>query len=311
MNTPSVSRKAIHREIRDYLMITIAMLSYCIGWSVFLLPNNITTGGVPGIASILEWSVLKIPAQVTYFTINIILLAVALKVLGWRFCVKTVFGVTVLTLSLSLTRDFAASLSLLRDQPFMACIIGSVFCGCGVGLGLASNGSAGGTDIVAAVINKYRDISLGHVIMICDIVIITSSYIVLKDWERVIFGYVVLYVTAFCIDQVIHSMHRSIQFFIISEKYDEISRRINNETRRGCTRLEAQGAYTGNASKVLFVLARQREYKRIMQIIHDCDPAAFVSLSSVTGVYGEGFDRMKVKHRTVKPSTDSNLADKV
>ncbi len=298
MKAEKMNGSMLYREMRDYVMITIAMLSYCIGWSVFLLPNNITTGGVPGIASILEWSPLKIPAQVTYFTINIVLLGIAFRVLGWRFCVKTVYGVAVLTLSLSLMRDFASSLSLLREQPFMASIIGAVFCGCGVGLGLASNGSAGGTDVVAAVINKYRDISLGHVIMLCDIVIITSSYVVLKDWERVIFGYVVLYVTAFCIDQVINSMRRSVQFFIISDKYLEISRRINAESHRGCTVLEGHGAFSGNDTKVLFVLAKQRESKMILQIVHESDPEAFVSQAPVTGVYGNGFDRMRGKRKS-------------
>ncbi|MBQ3623849.1 MAG: YitT family protein [Prevotella sp.] len=295
-------RHIFFRELRDYVMIAIGMISYCIGWSVFLLPNSITTGGVPGIASILEWSPLHIPAQVSYFSINICLLILALKILGWKFCVKTVYGVLVLTLSLSLMRDFATSLHLLEDQPFMASIIGAVFCGCGVGIGLSFNGSAGGTDIVASIVNKYRDISLGHVMMICDIIIITSSYLVLRDWERVIFGYVVLYVTAFCLDQVVNSMRRSVQFFIISEKYDEISRRINQEHHRGCTILEGYGSYSGNKTNVLFVLVKQRESRKVFEIINTVDPAAFVSQSPVIGVYGNGFDRMKVKRKkTTEP----------
>ena len=199
-------------------------------------------------------------------------------------------------------RDFATSLHLLEDQPFMASIIGAVFCGCGVGIGLSFNGSAGGTDIVASIVNKYRDISLGHVMMICDIIIITSSYLVLRDWERVIFGYVVLYVTAFCLDQVVNSMRRSVQFFIISEKYDEISRRINQEHHRGCTILEGYGSYSGNKTNVLFVLVKQRESRKVFEIINTVDPAAFVSQSPVIGVYGNGFDRMKVKRKkTTEP----------
>ena len=292
-----MNKKTVLRELRDYVMITVAMLSYCIGWSVFLLPNNITAGGVPGIASILEWSPLHIPAQITYFTVNIILFILALRILGWKFLVKTIYGVTVLTVSLSLFRDYAMSLHLLHDQPFMASIIGAVFCGCGVGLGLASNGSAGGTDIVAAIINKYKDISLGHVIMLCDIVIITSSYLVLRDWERVIFGYVVLYVTAFCIDQVVNSLRRSVQFFIISDKYKEIGQRINEERGRGCTVMKSEGFYSGNEIKVLFVLAKQRESSKIFSLINEIDPDAFVSQSSAIGVYGKGFDRMKGKKR--------------
>ena len=287
--------------MKDYAMITIAMLSYCIGWSIFLLPNNITTGGVPGIASILEWSPLHIPAQTSYFVINAGLLLMAFKILGWKFCVKTVYAVVVLTVSLAVTRDYTTQMHLLHDQPFMASVLGAVFCGCGVGLGLSSNGSTGGTDIIAAIINKYRDISLGRVIMICDVIIITSSYVVLKDWERVIYGYVVLYITAFCIDQVVNSKRRSVQFFIISDKHEEIGRRINMDPHRGCTVIDAHGFYSGKDVKMLFVLAKRRESAKILQLIDEIDPTAFVSQSAVIGVYGEGFDRFKVKHRAPKP----------
>ena len=294
----ALSRKTAMRELRDYVMITIAMLSYCIGWSVFLLPNNITTGGVPGISSILEWSPLHIPAQLSYFVINAGLLIIALRILGWKFCVKTVYAVIVLTTSLSLTREYTATLHLLHDQPFMAAVLGAAFCGTGVGLGLSSNGSTGGTDIVAAIINKYRDISLGRIILICDVIIISSSYFVLKDWERVIYGYVVLYISAFCVDQVVNSLRRSVQFFIISDKYKEIGDRINNDPHRGCTVIDAHGFYSGREVKMLFVLAKQNESAKIFELINSIDPEAFVSQSAVIGVYGEGFDRLKVKKKS-------------
>ena len=277
-------RAGFGKELRDYIIIAIAMMSYAIGWGVFLLPNNITTGGVAGVSSILYWAT-KIPVQVSYFVINGALLLVALKVLGLKFCLKTIFAVTVLTVSIGLVTDHYNA-HLLEDQPFMAAIIGSVFCGCGVGLGLANNGSTGGTDIIAAIVNKYRDVSLGRVIMICDVVIISSSYFVLRDWEKVIYGYVVLYVTAFCIDQVVESARRSVQFFIISDKYREIGERINREPHRGCTVIDAQGFYSGKDVKMLFVLAKRRQSDVIFRIINEIDPNAFVSQSAVIGVYG-------------------------
>ncbi len=302
------TKAALLTELRDYVMITIAMLSYCIGWTVFLLPNNITTGGVPGIASVIFWGS-GIPVQVSYFTINAVLLLIALKILGWRFCVKTVYAVTVLTLATTFVGAHYHG-SLLSDQPFMASIIGAVFCGCGVGLGLANNGSTGGTDIIAAIVNKYRDISLGRVILICDVIIITSSYIVLKDWERVIYGYVVLYVTAFCIDQVVNSQRSSVQFFIISNKYKEIGERINHEPHRGCTVIDAHGFYSGHDVKMLFVLAKRRQSAVIFRIINDVDPTAFVSQSAVIGVYGEGFDQFKVRTKKVKNDNPKYETDK-
>ena len=139
-----MKKKSIVKELRDYLMITIAMVSYCIGWNVFLLPNNITTGGVPGISSVVYWGT-GIPVQVTYFVINAFLLIAALKILGWKFCVKTIYAVVVLTSLTALARHNLADTHLLSDQPFMASIIGAIFCGSGVGLGLANNGSTGGT----------------------------------------------------------------------------------------------------------------------------------------------------------------------
>lgn len=287
------SKQSLLRELRDYLMITISMLSYCIGWFIFLLPNNISTGGIAGVSSILFWGT-GIPAQFSYFFINLALLAVALWLLGWRFCVKTIFAVVMLTLSSSIVGTIYHE-HWLADQPFMAAIIGSVFCGCGVGLCLANNGSTGGTDIIAAIINKYRDISLGQVIMMCDIIIISCSYFVLNDFERVIYGYVVLYVTAFCIDWVVQAMRSSVQFFIISEKWEEIGRRINREPHRGCTIINAQGFYSGRDVKMLFVLANRRQSDVIFRLINEVDPRAFVSQSAVIGVYGEGFDHLKLK----------------
>lgn len=281
-------------EIRDYVMITIAMVCYCIGWTVFLLPNNITTGGVPGISSVLYWGT-GIPVQTTYFIINAFLLALALKILGWRFCVKTIYAVIVLTALTTFARSNAGGLHLLKDQPFMASLIGAIFCGSGVGLGLAFNGSTGGTDIVAAIVHKYRDISLGRVIMLCDIFIISSSYLVFHNFEQVIYGYVVLLVTAYCVDQVVNVMHRSVQFFIISDKYKEIASRIAVFPHRGATVIEAHGFYTGHEVKMLFIMAKRRESNVIFRIINDIDPKAFVTETNVIGVYGEGFDKFKVK----------------
>lgn len=292
-------------EVRDYLVIAIGMLSYCIGWGIFLLPNNITTGGIAGVSSILFWGT-GIPVQLSYFVINGVLLLAAFRILGIRFCLKTIYAVSVLTAGVAvITANYHGSL--LSEQPFMAAIIGAAFCGCGVGLGLSSNGSTGGTDIIAAIINKYRDISLGRIIMVCDVIIISSSYIVLRDWEKVIYGYVVLYVIAFCIDQVVNSMRLSVQFFIISTKWQEIGARINREPHRGCTVIDAQGFYSGREVKMLFVLAKRRQSSLIFRIINEVDPAAFVSQSAVIGVYGEGFDHFKTRrNKADAPTTTPN-----
>ncbi len=293
---------SLFKELRDYTFIAIAMMFYCIGWNVFLLPNNIATGGVPGISSIIYWWT-GTHVEISYFIINAVLMMFALRILGLKFCLKTIFAIVVLTLLTTFTTQSLRGVALLHTQPFMASVIGAAFCGTGVGLGLSANGSTGGTDIIAAIVNKYRDISLGRVILICDIFIISSSYFVLHDWEKVIYGYVVLFVTAFCIDQVVNSMRRSVQFFIISDKYEEIGHRINENPHRGCTVINASGFFSGREVKMLFVLAKKSESDKIFSLIDEIDPAAFVSQSAVIGVYGEGFDKFKV-HRKSHPKNN-------
>lgn len=232
LSISSLSRQVLLRETRDYLMIALGMILYGIGWTVFLLPNDITTGGVPGIASIVFWAT-GFPVQYTYFLINAVLLMLALKILGFKFSIKTIFAVFTLTFFLSLIQELTAGMHLLQDQPFMACVLGASCCGSGIGIAFSSNGSTGGTDIIAAIINKYRDITLGRVMMICDMIIITSSYFVLKDWEKVVYGFVTLYVCSFVLDQIVNSARQSVQFFIISKKYQEIGKEINALHRGG------------------------------------------------------------------------------
>ena len=164
-----------------------------------------------------------------------------------------------------------------------------------LGIAFSNNGSTGGTDIIAAVIHKYRDVTLGQVMRIMDLIIITSSYLVLHDWEKVVYGYVTLFISSFVLDQVVNGARQSVQFFIISDKYEEIGRHINQFPHRGVTVINASGFYTGREVRMLFVLAKKSESTIIFRLIKDIDPKAFVSQSAVIGVYGEGFDKIKVK----------------
>ncbi len=288
------SKQVMLTEVKEYLLIALGMILYGIGWTIFLLPNDITTGAVPGIASIIYFGT-GFPVQYTYFIINCGLLLLALKVLGLKFCIKTIFAVVTMTLFLPIIQKIAPANPLLHDQPFMACILGASFCGSGIGIAFAANGSTGGTDIIAAIVNKYRDISLGKVLLITDLIIITSSYFVLRDWEKVLYGYVTLYVSSFVVDHMVNSTRQSVQFFIISNKYKEIGERINKNPHRGVTMINATGFYTGKEVKMMFILAKKRESGIIFQLIKEIDPNAFVSQSAVIGVYGEGFDKIKAK----------------
>lgn len=290
--------KSYGKTIRDYIVITVAMLLGTVGWELFLLPNQITMGGITGIASIVYWGT-GIPAQNIYFALNAVLLIAALRLLGWHFCVKTIYAVLVFTVAASVMTQLTHGQGMLADQKFMATIVGGVFMGTSVGLGLSAGGSTGGSDVIAAMVHKYRDVSLGHVILFCDMAIITSSIIVLHDWEKVLYGYVLLFVVSFCVDNVVGTLRQSVQFFIVSDKYEELGRAINEIANRGCSTLNGNGFYSGKDIRVLFVIAKKSESSLIFDLIDEIDPNAFVAQSAVIGVYGQGFDTFKVKRRNL------------
>ncbi len=297
MSAERTGGKSIYRTVRDYAIIAIAMIMGVIGLNLFLVPNEITMGGTMGVAEIVYWGT-GIQTQYTYFAINAALLIAALKVLGWRFCVKTVYAVVVFTVASSVFQWLGfANVHLLADQKFMACIVGGVFMGTSVGLGLSAGGSTGGSDVVAAMIHKYRDVSLGHIILFCDLTIITSSYVVLHDWEKVLYGYVLLFIVSFCVDYVVNSLRRSVQFLIISRKWEEIGLAINKIADRGCSTLNGNGFYSKRDIKVIFCIAKKSESAMIFDIVDEIDPDAFVAQSAVIGVYGQGFDRVRVKKK--------------
>ncbi|MBQ0061761.1 MAG: YitT family protein [Bacteroidales bacterium] len=299
------------REAKDYLAITFGLLVYAMGWATFLLPYQISTGGTTGIGAILFYAT-GFPIQYTYLIINAVLILVAFRILGLRFTIRTSYAILMLSLFLGLSQSFVNNylvadaydtlvdgtrvpLVLGEGQEFMACLLGSVMCGFALGLVFNSNGSTGGIDILAACVNKYRDVSLGSVIMACDMLIISSCYFVFHSWQRVIFGFVTLFVVSFVLDYTVNAARRSVQFFIFSKKYADIADEINHRAHRGVTVLDGHGWYSKQEQKVLVVLTPKRQSVEIFRLIKSIDPDAFVSQSSVVGVYGQGFDRIKVK----------------
>ena len=308
-----ISGKHIYSEAKDYVFITLGLLLYTVGWTFFLLPYEIVTGGVTGISAIIFYATNGgghgIPIMYTYFIINALLLILALKVLGWKFLVKTIYAIFMLSLMLGVAQDIVTDengkmIQLLGDQDFMSLIIGCCLTGTALAVVFLHNGSTGGTDIVAAIVNKYRNMSLGTVLIFVDLLIIGSSFptfIFARDFTvtealyKIVFGLCTMVVENFMLDYVMNSRRESVQFFIFSKKYQEIANAIGTEMNHGVTILDGHGWYTGQDMKVLCILARKRESVSIFRLIKMIDPNAFVSQSSVIGVYGEGFDEMKVK----------------
>ncbi len=283
------------REFRDYVLITLGLVSYALGWTTFLLPYKITTGGVTGIAAIIFYAT-GIPIQWSYFAINVVLLIFALKILGPKFSIKTIYAVFMLTFMLWFFQKITGTTQWLGpNQDFMACILGAALCGIGLGVVYVNNGSTGGTDIIAAVVTKFRDVTFGRMILYCDIFIIASCYFVFYDWKRVVFGYCTMAVMSYVLDMVVNSARRSVQFIIFSSHYQEIADSITHDCNRGVTILNGMGWYSKEPMNVICVLAKKSQSTQIFRLVKDIDPNAFVSQSDVIGVYGNGFDNIKVK----------------
>lgn len=300
MHIHKPAKAAARRELHDYLFITLGLISYAMGWAVFFLPYQITIGGTTGIGAIIYYAT-GFPIQWTYLIINAILMAFSIKILGPQFSIKTSYAIFMLTFLLGVCQmlvngeDGVPPQVLGEGQDFMACLIGAVMCGFGLGVTFNCNGSTGGTDIIAAIVHKYRDITLGRMVMACDIVIISSCYFVFNDWRRVIFGMVALFVIGAVLDYVVNSARQSVQFLIFSKEYEKIADRIIEKTHRGVTIVDGTGWYTKGDVKMLVILAYKRQSIAIFRLVKDIDPNAFISQSSVIGVYGKGFDKLKEK----------------
>jgi uncharacterized membrane-anchored protein YitT (DUF2179 family) len=179
------------------------------------------------------------------------------------------------------------------NDTFLSTVIGGILGGAGIGIVFSQGSSTGGTDIIAMIINKYRNINPGRVILYIDIFIIASSYLLFGSIEKIVYGYVAMGLTSYTIDLLFTGSKQSVQMFIFSKKYDEIANRIGKELGRGITIIDGKGWYTGEQTKVLLVLVKKPEASQIFRIIKEVDQHAFMSVNNVMGVYGQGFEKIR------------------
>lgn len=279
-------------QLKDFLFIVLGSFSYALAWQGFLIPNQLTTGAVTGLASIIYYAFGTPPVDITYAVANVILLIFALKILGLKFCIRTIFGVFFCWLFLHILPLWIPN-GLVQGDTFMASVIGGILCGVGLGVVFSSNGSTGGTDIIAAMVNKYHNVSFGKMLLYIDIIIISSSYLVFHDVQRVIYGYIIMFITTTVCDMIINGIRASVQLLIFSDKWEEIAESISNELQRGVTVLDGMGWYTKKPKKVLVVVAKRTQITQIERLIKNIDNNAFISQSAVSAVYGQGFDKIK------------------
>ena len=304
----------ILEELKAYLIITLGLLLYTLGWIVFLIPNNMVGGGVTGISAILLYA-FNIPVSVSFFVINLILLLIALKVLGKAFGMKTVYAIIIASVFYEVVPPLIPDVFIqeiaISNGKLLCAIFGGVCAGLGIGISFSQGGSTGGTDIVALMIVKYKNISAGRVILLLDIFIIASSLLLppkevldasgavvgIESWgERfatILYGYILIGACSYSVDMFISGTKQSSQIFIFSKKYSELADAITSQTGRGVTLIEGQGWYTTQQSKIVMVIMRKDDMSLLYRMVREIDKDAFLSVGSVSGVYGKGFDEIK------------------
>ena len=298
--------------VKSYFIITLGLLCYVLGWVIFLIPNNLVGGGVTGISSIVLYA-FGVPISVTYFSINIILLLIALRVLGKSFGAKTVYAIAATTLFFQfvpafIPQDFIQEIAISNGR-LLSAIFGGVMSGFGIGISFSQGGSTGGTDIVALMVAKYHNIAPGRMILYMDLVIIASSLLipakevmdasgnlVRETWgmrlATVLYGYMLIASCSQIVDMMVAGSRQSVQVFIFSKNYERIADIITQEMGRGVTVLTGEGWYTRSESKMLMVLIHKTEVSRIHNLIKEVDRDAFISMAPVTGVWGRGFQQI-------------------
>ena len=284
-------------EMKNYAVITVCLFIIALGWTAFLIPNNMLGGGVNGIATIVYW-VTGLSTGYTIFTLNAILIIFSIKILGWRFGVKTIYCIAVMAFFFSLLQNIIGDVPVISDK-FLAAIIGGGIGGFANGIIFLAGGSTGGVDIITMVVNKYRNISLGRFTLAMNLVIIGSSFFVFQDLqilervELIIYSLVGNFVSSYCMDLAFTGSKQSVQIFIFSSKPEVIADRIGNEIRRGVTVIRGTGWYTKQDNDILMAVVRKTECQSVIRIVKHEDPKAFVSVNTVMGVYGKGFEAMK------------------
>lgn len=282
---------------KDLLLMVAGLLIFSIGFALFVLPYKMTGGGVSGVGALIYY-VIGFDPSYSYFIINLGLLLFALKILGLKYTIRTLLATALISVFIEfaqswITLEDGTLYKVIGDEKFMACVLGGLTDGLGLGLVFLSGGSTGGSDIIASIVNKYKPISLGRGLLMVDIFIVSLNWFVIGDVETLVMSYCMMFIAINMVDYVVNGARQSIQFLIISERYEQIATRINDELQRGCTILEGRGWYSKQQRPVLLVMAKRLERKEIFDLIHEEDPNAFVSMSNVEGVFGEGFDPIK------------------
>lgn len=302
---PQVKKKVSAKKlILDYILLTVGVLFYTFSWQAFVVPTGISGGGLVGFSTVLNYAT-GIPIPVFYGSINAVLLVVGTIILGRGFGFKTIYCIIISTVFFAIMpkMEWISNIgmnTIPAESPQAALrylvnpIIGGFVCAAGIALIFKRNGSTGGTDIVALIINKYRDISPGKVFLYTDFCIVASIMLLPgKGLSDVIFGYIFTIAFSYMVDMILTGSEQSVQIIIFSQKYQQVADSLMYEQDRGVTALDSVGWYSKKEGKVLVVVARKHQLNDIIQAVKAVDPQAFISVTNVSAVYGLGFAQIK------------------
>ena len=286
--------KKIFITLKEYLIISLGLALYCFSWTSFLIPKGIVGGAVPGLATFVNYATGGlIPVSVTYLSINVILIILGFLILGRGFGFKTIYCILLNTVLLQVLPDLIPWVSPVEEK-FLNGLLGGFIGAIGIVMIFNQGGSTGGTDIVALILSKFREISPGRVYLFCDLVIVGSVLLLPgKTLSDVVYGYMQVIAFSQGVDLLLTGNKQSVQIMIFSEKYQEIADALINQLKRGVTAFEGIGWYTQQAHKVLVVIARKHQLNDVNKIVKNIDRSAFMSVTPTMSVYGRGFDELK------------------
>ena len=284
------------KPVKEYVLMAVGMLMYSFGWIGCILPAGGVGGGAAGLSLVLcnALSTAGIDLQIgtMVFIINAVLLLVAGFIVGWNFGLKTIFCVVIISLGMNFWQDVLPAGDFLHLERILAVILGGILAGVGISMCFAQGGSTGGTDIVAMIINKYHTVSYGKILIYSDFVIIGSTLLVGFHIDTVIYGYVMTAVVGYTVDMIMAGNQQSSQVFIVTRDYEKMADAIAQNVHRGVTLIDSQGWYSKEHSKIVMVVCRKRESAVILKFVKTIDPDAFITVGSVMGVYGKGFEAL-------------------
>lgn len=277
----------IRKYIYDFILLIIGCAIMAVSTSFFLLPNQLSSGGFTGIATI-TYYLLKWPVGTVIFALNIPLFILSYFRIGKEFLIKGILG----TIFLSLFIDLFDKFKPLTHDRVLGCIYGGIIMGIGMSLVLKGSSSTGGTDLLSYIIKSYKPYyRTSNLIVIIDIVIVSLNVIFLKDIEIGLYSAITIYLMGKMLDIIFEGVYFTKMIFIVSSKYKEISKEIEQNVRRGVTGLHATGMYTNDEKMMLWCISSRNETIRIKQICKKIDRNSFIVISNAREAYGVGFKR--------------------